>query len=59
MGYGTKNRARYQAPRQSTLHGHIPKGVWVVRKDYRWQGALCSRPEIVNFYEGTNCKKDF
>ena len=26
------------------MHGHIPKGVWVVREDYRWRGALCSQP---------------
>jgi len=31
MRYGRKIRARYQARRQSTLHGHIPKGVWVAK----------------------------
>ncbi len=26
-----KNPRRYQARRQSTCEGHIPKGVWVVK----------------------------
>jgi len=25
--------------------GHIPKGVWVVRKDYHWRRAFCFPPE--------------
>ena len=41
-----KNCSEYQAPCQSTLNSHIPKGVWVVLKDYRWQGALCFLPDL-------------
>ena len=46
--YGTKNRSEYQASRQSTLNGHIPKGVWVVRKNYRWREALCFQTAGIN-----------
>lgn len=27
-----KNRVRYQAPRQSTLHGHVSKEIWVAER---------------------------
>lgn len=50
----SKNRSEYKAPSQSTLNGHISKGIWVALRGYRWLGALCfyeakSRPTSIGF----------
>lgn len=35
-----KNLVRKKLLVRATLQGHIPKGMWVIRKGYHWLGAF-------------------